>query len=771
MNPSYKYKNTDQIVLRSDEFKWTTVQRSALGIPVPNLTVRYHMVCLSWHQLSHVVIPAELANVWTSINLLYEYNMFIHVSSASAPYNYDSTQSWVRYDPYGNQLILLFNENSSIINKDCCLRIANRSVRATYWFGKVINGIVRHSNNSMMSINSSVPYLIDGRPLTKTAIYLGTHLNEVNGSHLSTVNPDTCITKSINYTHNETRAYAHVLFSPKTVHPLPHREALFYVSNSSNLSGKYIPEYAIHQITPWSFAIDYTILVNLIGNIVNQYTIYCVYASDVAENYSTFDLKYDTLFLTAFNALNYADQCAHLYGTHAQPVTAWSLNNLLTAPINQLVGNYDGPTSITLTDTNPYYDKSVSRFTGKLSSYLGEARFTITGNPYYQEGHPFLYSDGLKLTKEEARLRGVYGATGTLGMELFENSKFIDCIYTSLGGTVYTGAKLPYKVYRITQVTPTNTASLDPKTYYHKVYTEISFAQIATFNSGTLTFLPSVVGDFLFIYKEGVESITIELDDALADYSLIIYSNVSENIPRLDCSTIVFLNGRELCEGVEYLRKTITNESGAIYGIEFVLLGINYLQTTGNTLEFVNLRSMYVETTHHWITRAVSNFAVKYPPTLTQLTAAGKQIHDRFGETGYIEFNDTEAYEVAIARCMVPWSETTWIPSEAVQQILQSIPPPATPVLFIRELKVTCLSAYTQYLMQEAYKMYINGTLSQLNTAELLAEWKASYLRYQELDDLISGADMNMIIIDPYYQLETLPPVVANMVLHDTLPI
>lgn len=756
MNPSYAFCNAEQTILTYGEFRYKTIRNQYFGIDLPIHGINCKIVNLQYHQIANIHVPLAFSNKWVRLSDIHTENMYVNLISQKG--SCDLTQSWLRYDPKTMCLFLLFNGKTPI-DDTCCLRIGSRSIFGAIEHGVVDNNVIKKSNNSVLAITPNDLLMVKGTLWVQpnTSLQL-----------LSYPKAPVCAFKDIVRFKEDydmvpngiINLYGkpYLIFEgdyvddsvTEEVRPL--RDCLFYVVVSNK--ALFIPETAVRQLTPWSFLIDYTVLNSQIVALGGgSFRIYGIHRKNLNATTPDIDKLYDEAFLTTTLAkLTKAERLKYYLSASVPSISMWTVANLLSNPLVRIIGTNNRLASpdIRFNNLNQYYNETDSRFKFELERDANSTsnKVTYKGNTSLGDSLGLVYNNGVKLNHKSVNPTGVSRFTPeetnihNPSLEIIPNDPFIDFVAVAINGTIYENVpkQLPYKIYRVDRVDKTTEPSLTKRVGYCKRYVEVGLVDIATLDieEGVLTFKPECVGAYLFTYQAGAEIYEYDLDALYQSYALIMFSTVSETIPRIDCETIVFLNGKELCEGVEYVKHTVSDEIG-IYGVEIYLLGVNHVNAIDNKLEIVQLRNMKVYRAHGVAIDKYKGFAAHLPQPCTQIVIDGCSRRDMVDDIGNVNFTQDLCGALLSARCMVPVTRPDLMPPETIQELHKQIYEvhPTVPILAERVLNITLVSAYDQAMIEEAYRMYVDGTIYSIQTVDQIAAWKAKFEIYKKVDELI----------------------------------
>lgn len=751
IDPYYYYQNSHQSLLTRTSFaiKYAKTKHYTLTLPDPNIT--YAVITLHAHQLRSVSIPQSLKS-WQSFGQLNE--VYIEVGSKLGCC--DPCECYAQLLIRSQQLLLIV-PSSNFDDDTAYIRLNDKAILGYPTIAKWSTTVFRDSiNESYVKPTQTALSLVHGNPLieawssflvskkqVKQFVY---YPDTLKFTKKFTTLDGVCTIEGVRY----------IIFNGDYVDNTinwvrPISRCVFYISVGTK--SQMIPITGIKQLSPWDFLIEYDLVFDVLNRLGSgPFEITGVHSRLINFGLSNLQLISDTAFmLSTFNRLSPEERFNQYLGLGSPQYGVWEasalMNNTLVKQLGVHEGRYDDTNHIP--QVNPFYDYTYNRFRCTWhDNYESLEHPHITGNiTAYPNAIGFVYSYGIKKRQSTITIQqnnrfipDKLSQTSDPGLEVFPNGALNDTVVVSTGGTVV--SILPnqlYKVYELSREDINYDVSLCKDIPYKRKYVERNIQELGTYDEETqlFTFHEEIIGRFVFMVDHGVEVVEYSLDEYYLNHSVIMFSSVSETIPRFDCDAILFLNGRELCPGIDYVFHTAEDETGK-YGIEFYLTGVNAILPYGNCLEIVYLRGFSVQRAQAICLPKNKGFASHLLPAFTQVTLDGCAINrgEYAMQDGSIFFENKDHGCLMLAREVIPNSvniqkpDTTMITLRKMASTINL----STSEYVPREKTIEIISIYTQKILSEAYQMYKDGTIYMFNSTDDITAWKAKFDSYKDVD-------------------------------------
>jgi hypothetical protein len=533
---------------------------------------------------------------------------------------------------------------------------------------------------------------------------------------------------------------------------LPVSEGLVFIAGTQigHQLGCPIPLTKIKQLSHSVFAIDKAFVDDYVATTSSTaYTL--AYVRDASEDLPRLSVKYDACSLHLLQELTKLQRREQLLGVASQQIPAWMGRALLDAPQLMQIGRMSDPFQPTMllnAPTNPYYSDPTTGHRFACTTYrevkdgVGDTEVVLLAKQDYPT-HILVYTEqGYKLenalvynrpsaNQAELDLNDV----AQFHVEVLDATPFTDHFVMALAGEeVNLLSDKPLRIFKMVDTAGTSQASLCGDLVYHTGWQEVPMATLGECCEDKFIFNDTVATDtYLFTYDQGFAIQTLEFTELLDDFQPILFKIEGQNnVPCLYGDVIVFYNGKELVQDVEFIVHSATQGS-VQYGLEVYLTNVPEDWDVAK-VEVIIQRNLHMERASTVLLPETASFASGLLRAYTQVTINGLSSKGSWHQDGSLMADEFYG-SLAQARMMIPKHQLGLLPSAELRHTRQvladsKLSMETSKLLAVHSLPQV-LDLHKQKLIGEAWILQLrNIATSTFESQETYQAWVERYKGY-----------------------------------------
>lgn len=757
MNPYAIQSICKQYVIPPDKLHWKSANTTYYGNPLPTTGSIYWVTAVREFLVRDLVLPLhELLNDWTSADTLCSQDMYLNILSETTGEEPPPSKLFLKYDPLNGEILVAVSWKYCTNVSNHVLRLRSEKLYSDNFSFELVAGSIVAGQT--FNVDRDDLLVINGSAIINS---VGT----MDGS-LYEDSPVTLFRKIIRIKQRYTDILPYVytdqdevrwrVFDPDRVDAykyLPISSCSFFVGATSiSAMAAGIPLTKVKQLTQGAFLIDEAFL-EALPVVDGTHDIVCVFNSETI--YEEFDRSVDNDWLYTLYRLSPEERLAQYMGIAVHQVENWTVANLLNNYLLDFWGDINSNRKVidpNADGVNPFFNTNYvgNRFKHTRSRDVQD----MDGNsdilfeaavPY--KAHIVVFEDGIKLRNgvvtqaaNKARVSLPDTGLGELTTEAYDATPYKDQrLHANLGDIISRNSNTEFEIYRIVTIPKTTEPSFCKDIPYFEKFILEDIEDVVFFDESSFRF--KTAGDFYIKYTDvGFDMDVHSVDSLLAGNMPIYFTSTGLDIPRFDSSTVVYFNGHELVEGVEYIQHLSRDVEGAVYGIELYITGMSHVKIFDNVIEIIYQRNMSMKKLHCINIPEERNFAEECPLRYSQLTVGGVSRREYFTQDG--SNISTDWGRLTQVRYMVSKDEqplvedlTEYISTRKLINLnvtspiqLNVIPIDAHPIV---------VDYFKQRIVADA-NLYLNSyTLDKIDTELEVSNWYNSRVAYRKINTMM----------------------------------